>query len=183
MALFDIAHDRLQPLEGGYVNSKYDRGGPTNFGLSSKFLNSCNLRGDSIVKTLDDNGDGMISAEEIKNIKPEESAQVYKIYFWLTHRYGELKDQELANNIFDFGVHAGNYKANILLQKSLNEIMIEKIMEDGLIGNNTLAAANNNANVIERFKEKRRQFYKAVVAKNPTQERYLKGWLARVDKK
>jgi lysozyme family protein len=181
MTDFDIAYQRLFKIEGGFVNDPHDNGGATNFGLSSKFLNSLNLSGNPILKALDENHDGVIENIEIKDMKSEDAKEIFRFYWWLDNHYDKLDNQDLANNVFDFAVHAGSHKANTLLQQTINAQSSDKITEDGIIGTNTVEAANNTDNLLELYKSKRKLYYMLVVKNNPSQQKYLHGWLNRVD--
>ena len=58
-----------------------------------------------------------------------------------------------------------------------------KVREDGIVGINTLNAVNS-ADPDYFFNEllwARKEFYQDIVRKKPTQERFLKGWLNRIE--
>ena len=54
---------------------------------------------------------------------------------------------------------------------------------DGIVGKNTLAALNRQDPQVffNRLKARRKQFYERIVEKRPSQVRFLKGWLRRLD--
>jgi len=98
----------------------------------------------------------------------------YKSEFW-----DKIKGDELPNGldylIYDFAVNAGVKRSVKTLQSCLG------LTEDGVIGNKTLTAANNEANVMEKFNSKKGEFYLNIVANDPTQSKFIKGWLNRVE--
>ena len=54
---------------------------------------------------------------------------------------------------------------------------------DGIVGKKTLAALNRQDPQVffNRLKARRKQFYERIVEKRPSQVRFLKGWLRRLD--
>jgi lysozyme family protein len=182
MASFDKAITFVLKHEGGYANNPNDTGGATNFGLSSRFLNSCKLDG-HLLATIDTNDDSVISASEIKNIPIPIAKEVYRLFFWLPNLYEKINSQEVANYIFDFSVHAGAYKANYIAQKAANALGINPIKQDGLIGKATIGAINliPSDKMLEKLKEFRINFYRDVVKHNRTQKVFLNGWIKRAN--
>ena len=96
----------------------------------------------------------------------------YSDHFWNSWFDG-LSDSELAKRVFDSTVNMGAGTGVKVLQTSLG------LQTDGLWGPQTLAAANSGSNVVPQFIAARVAHYQAIVAANPTDARYLKGWLAR----
>ena len=92
----NIMAQRTSKNEGGYVNHPNDRGGPTNFGISSLWYPN----------------------EDIKNLTPERaSALLYRDY-WLKPKINQLPD-EFAGIVFDDGVVQGQHRAIKYLQNAL----------------------------------------------------------------
>ena len=77
-------------------------------------------------------------------------------------------------------MNCGLHQAVIWLQESVG------VIDDGVIGNMTLSAINNyvvhngDLALANEVLQRRGQFYHFLVKKNPTQEKFLKGWLNRV---
>ncbi len=118
----NIMAQRTSKNEGGYVNHPNDRGGPTNFGISSLWYPN----------------------EDIKNLTPERaSALLYRDY-WLKPKINQLPDK-FADIVFDDAVVQGQPTAIMNLQKALG------VKADGLIGDNTLSAFNGaDDNIIRK---------------------------------
>lgn len=106
--------------EGGYVNAKTDRGGPTKYGITHKTLAA--HRG---VKS--------VTAEEVKALTLGEAATIYRGSYWGPSG-GDVLPSGLDYAAFDFGVNSGPQRAVKTLQKVL------KVKQDGWIGEGTLAA-------------------------------------------
>jgi lysozyme family protein len=95
----------------------------------------------------------------------------------------EISLQALANIVFDFQVNSGN-NAGKLLQRVLNTLGASpQLAVDGSVGKGTMAAlARADAvAVYQAYKQGRKDFYNRIVANDPTQQRFLNGWLARVN--
>jgi lysozyme family protein len=57
-------------------------------------------------------------------------------------------------------------------------------VDDGVIGNGTLGkvAVTNKQRLLAAFADQKQRFYNGLALSNPSQQKFLKGWLARVDK-
>ena len=95
--------------------------------------------------------------------------------------------------LFDQGVNGGNLAAKKLLQRALNMCLARTgynmIEVDGRLGPQTRAALDRVLSsqrlgmkaLVEAFREAVRDRYRAIVRRNPSQQRFLKGWLRRAD--
>ena len=89
----------------------------------------------------------------------------------------------LSAHLFDHGVNAGLSASAKLLQKSINTVYNVSIAVDGKIGNETLSYVNSPdklTELVNEFIKNRNQFYKNIVNRNPSQSKFLNGWLNRV---
>ncbi len=157
--------------EGGWVNDPSDPGGVTKYGISLRFLKAT---GDL---NFDLDGDGDIDYFDIKALAIKNAEDAYYIYFWLPLKLDQLKNDELALQVFDFAINAGKRTAILALQ------LVSGCKQDGLIGHQTIDAANTFIdNIAERYKKERVFYYKDLALKKPAFTKYLKGWLNRVEK-
>lgn len=176
MNKFDKAWEYLKKNEGGFSNDSADRGGATNLGISLKFLKG--------IKKIeaDINQDGKVDYRDILAITEEKAKEIYRNYFWIPARIAFVKEDRLAMKIFDVCVNFGVRSGIILLQKSINKMYErEYLTVDGIVGPKTLEAVNNAswrqvAKYLVRLCEAR---YRTIAKRNPTQERFLNGWLIR----
>ncbi len=111
---FQQAMNRTRANEGGYVNHPNDRGGATNYGISSRIYPD----------------------EDIENMTRERADAIYYRDYWLKPKINQLPD-ELAGIVFDDGVVQGQPTAIMNLQKALG------VKADGIIGSDTLGAVRN----------------------------------------
>ena len=71
----------------------------------------------------------------------------------------------------------------MFLQRSINKTCPANLSVDGKIGIKTISEANSNnpKTVLDHFIEERKKYYNSIVTKNPSQKKFLKGWLNRVE--
>lgn len=145
----------------GYVNDPDDTGGETKFGVAK------NANPDLNITTL----------------AWEQAKRVYYRRYWLPSHCDELSaiNTEFTLFYFDAVVNHGVGRAAKFLQQAVG------VTVDGDIGPKTIAAVKTkiaSGGAIELVNELasiRRAFYNNIVARNPTQSKFIKGWLARVD--
>lgn len=138
----------------GYVNDPQDRGGETKFGIA-KNANP---------------------GTDITHLTWEQAKDIYYQKYWLRGKCDQLPNK-LAILHFDNCVNHGILRANKLLQQSVGAI------PDGLIGRETLDLCYNVdvLNVCENLCRERKLFYLSIVKKDSSQQKFLKGWLRRVN--
>lgn len=105
--------------EKGFSQSKADRGGATNHGISLRFLQGI---------------DPAATVDTIKNLTRDEAAELYWEHFWKACKCSTLPVQ-LGVAVFDCAVNQGPGTARRLLQRTL------KVKDDGYLGPVTLTAA------------------------------------------
>lgn len=174
MADFNIAIERVLKNEGGYNNVKGDNGGATNFGLSLRFLQTI------YPSWLE---------EDVKDLTKDSALQIYKQFFWNRTRYCEISNQRIANYVIDCAVNHGVQQANKFLQRAIMAVDTPPslVEDDGVMGNITLSRVNS-ADIDKLalwccMKAIRADFFRSLVRKDKTQEKFLKGWLVRAYEK
>lgn len=179
MANFTIGHKILESIEGGYVHDPLDRGGETLNGIARKF--HPNWEGWAIVDAIKRAGSCDTKQLALK-LASEERLQslvgaFYKKNFWDKMRLDEIESQVVANNLYLFGVNAGIARAVKFAQQ------IVGTRQDGMLGAKTLAAINatDEAHFKKAFDALEIAYYKGIVQRNPSQERFIKGWLRRAE--
>lgn len=132
--------------EGGYVNAKSDRGGPTKYGITHKTLAA--HRG---VKS--------VSAEQVKAMSKAEAEAIYRKSYW-TQSGGDLLPVGLDYAAFDYGVNSGPARAVKSLQKVVG------VAQDGIVGGQTLAAVDRYpggaAALIKAYCDERMRFLRSL---------------------
>jgi lysozyme family protein len=171
MAEFLQAYKIVRKNEGGYSNLKSDKGGETYCGISRKW--HPNWLGWKLVDKHKP-----LKRNEIIN-DPELTSLVrsfYKVNFWDAFKGDLIESQKIATFTFDWQVTSWD-DATEALQR------IVGVTPDGKVGKTTIAAVNhwNEASLLGKLIQARKQFYKELVANDPKQKDNLKGWLSRVD--
>jgi lysozyme family protein len=158
MAAFDPAVKKLLKKEGGYVFDPADRGGETKFGITK-----------ASYPNLD-----------IKNLALEEAREIYLRDYWNPISLSQIGDQNVAEFMLDTAANSGTGTAGKMLQKAAN-ILGARLTVDGAVGPLTVKAVNAlNANaLLSNMVSWRVKFYENIVAKDASQRKFLKGWLAR----
>ncbi len=103
----------------------------------------------------------------------------YQAHYW-NDWFAQLVSDEVAKRVFDFSVNGGSGTAVKTLQQAVNALG-GNLTVDGGWGPHTIAAANaaDQAALVQAFIAARVAHYQAIVAANPADAQYLKGWLAR----
>lgn len=159
---FDASFARIIKSEGGYVNDPADRGGETNLGVTIGAWGAY-LKRD-------------VQPGEMKALTQETVKPFYKSMYW-----DKVKGNDLPVGVdyavFDFAVNAGASRAAKFLQRAVGAV------DDGVIGSGTLGlvARADHAKLLDNFAEQKQRFYSGLATTNPSQQKFLKGWLARVD--
>lgn len=154
----------------GYVDDRDDKGGQTIYGITRR--NHPELKIWNSIDQLP-----TIREKKAYRASEEEMEEVRMIYYRKYYRKLQcdyFNDENLALQLFDFGVNAGISTAAKLLQEVLG------VTKDGIVGEQTVHTANVQKKVCEKYKTKRKQYYMAV-SKKGNNAKYLKGWLRRVD--
>jgi lysozyme family protein len=145
MANFFESYNKTMKVEGGYANSKHDRGGETWRGISRVFWP--NWEGWAIIDSYKP-----ITNTFEKNLALDQKLDVlvknfYKQNFWDIMCLDQCNSQVIANELFDTGVNCGTKVPAKFLQKTLNRLNRQQtwwkdIAEDGAIGNQTISTLN-----------------------------------------
>ena len=181
--------DDIMRREGPLNDIKEDKGGATNLGISLRYLKGVGLlRGD-----LDHDGD--IDKDDIRLVSPPVAAQLYLEDFFLGPRINRLPEL-LHPLMFDMAVNHGPPRAIIMLQKTLRGLpgrfvfasgKTPFIIADGVVGPQTRVAAelaikNHGFRTVQNaLVDTRIAFYNAIVREDPTQYKFIDGWLNRAE--
>jgi lysozyme family protein len=163
MADFDTAVNIVLAHEGGYENSPLDAGGETKFGISQRAYPNLN----------------------IKKLTLEQAKDLYKKDYWFANNYDKLKNQFVANKLFDVAVNVGSMVINKAAQQAYNILATAlnytyQLQIDGKFGKNTIDLINEidgkivtiYINIIERLM--------AAYYNKLHRSAFLTGWLNRL---
>jgi lysozyme family protein len=159
---FDACFDKVMQSEGGYVNDPADHGGETNLGVTIGAWNAYINRA--------------IQPGEMAKLTKLDVKPFYKSMYWDKVRGDDLP-VGVDYAVFDFAVNAGVARAAKFLQRAVGAV------DDGVVGSGTLGrvAKIDPTVLLKNFADQKQRFYNGLATTNPTQQKFLKGWLARVD--
>ena len=172
-AVYDEAvtyHEAIRLIlrfEGGYVNDPADPGEETNKGVTKKVYD----------EYRESKG---LPVRSVRDISDEEVSDIYRTMYWLEGKCDKLPAY-LSIVHFDTSVNAGIRQAAKLLQRTVGA------KDDGVIGSGTLGKVTEKVTISGDlataliYLGKRRDFYKNLVAQKPALQKFLKGWMNRVD--
>lgn len=177
---FKQAFDRTMGSEGGYSNDPLDPGGETYRGISRRFFPSW-----PGWKIIDSKG------PEVEGLNPLVE-DFYRKEFWDRCAGGALPP-EIATEVFDSAVNCGVTAACTWLQRALNLLNrngkeYPDSTEDGRLGLGTLRAMQAHINkegtarlLLKVMNILQGAHYLGIMQKTPSQEKYARGWLNRVE--
>jgi lysozyme family protein len=162
MAEFLPAFERMITNEGGYRMHTVagDRGGMTYAGIARKRWPDWT---------------GWRAIDDGEQPEAEMVRRFYRVYFWTQVQGSDISSQEVAQTLFDFAVNAGVKTAVILAQS------VAGTTPDGVMGPKTLGAIN--AADPDKFRlaygMAKMARYAQIVTRDPSQRKFLLGWLNR----
>ncbi len=165
--------------EGKFADIENDRGGPTNQGITLGTLIHYHAHFDY----GDFDSDGDIDVDDIRLLDtPEEAAPIYRKWFWDVVKCDDLPSG-VDYVVFDSAVNHGPINAGRFLQRASNR-QIGSLITDGVIGPTTIqmVARVEPRGLICDILRERDIFYRKIVARDISQEKFLRGWLARLAK-
>ena len=109
---------------------------------------------------------------DIANLTSDQARVIYQRDYWQAAKCSQLKE-DLQYMHFSCAVNCGVGSANKILQRAAG------VTPDGIIGAQTLQAAQNLS--IQDYAIEWAAHYRAIVEHDPTQQKFLKGWLNRID--
>lgn len=168
MAKCELLLPYLMRWEGGYVNDPHDRGGATNKGVTIATWRKVGY---------DINGDGNIDVVDLQSLSDYDVlTRVLKPHYWDRWQADDIISQSVANILVDWVWGSGAY--GIKIPQRLLGVEI-----DGIVGPQTLAAVNAQEprELFMRLKQERADFLHRIVDNNPTQKRFIRGWMNRLN--
>jgi lysozyme family protein len=155
LAPFEFALEYTFGNEGALSNDKFDKGGITKYGIILDDLKRV----------------GWLATEDnIKNLTKEDAKIIYKKLYWDPLNLDAIKNKGVSTCLFDIGVVRGTG----IPPKYCVEIC----------GINSANAINNynSARFISEFSARSASGFNQIVARNPTQKRFINGWINRANR-
>lgn len=150
--------------EGGFVDDSADRGGPTRFGITLGTLQAWRAP-------------VPVTRADVELLTREEATAIYQ------QRYVDgpgfaaaIGDGRLLALVVDYGVLSGPVAATKALQRAIG------IHDDGVLGSQTkrlLVSQGGSVEVYKRLLAERISAHVEIVLTNPSQRRFLRGWISR----
>jgi len=149
----------------GFANDPLDLGGATQSGLTLKTYKAyCKQKGISTP-----------TVTNLKNIPYATWLAVMKTLFWDKCKGDLINSQSVADMFIDFAWGSGGGVKKV--QQTLG------LIADGIVGMKTITALNSRQplDMFNIIKNARINYYNTLVARNPSQRKWLKGWMNRVN--
>ena len=166
MDRFERIFDYLLRVEGGYSNDENDKGGKTKYGIIEEEARKYGYK------------------EDMQDLTKDFAKNIYLKKYYLGNKLDKAINDKVALSICDWAVNSGrNGTKNA--QIAINQLTNANLDVDGIIGNKTLEALNSvdPEKFLEVYHNLQRIYYKGKVEADRTQEKFLTGWLNRVQRK
>lgn len=146
-----------------FTNAPDDRGGATRYGVTQRVYDGFRQRQGRPVQS-------------VEHISEAEVHSIYRQLYWNAVQ-GDAAPWPVDVVLFDTGVLMGVGRAAEMLQSALG------VAVDGVIGPHTLAAlaSGNPAHMAADVLQLREHRLRAIVAADSSQQKWLQGWLNRLD--
>lgn len=168
--VFELGLTFVLKAEGGFSNDPQDAGGPTSCGITSRVYSAWLKE-----KSMPDAPITQISSQEVR--------QIYKEEYWDQAKLDQFVaagcSPKVAIALFDCGVNTGVGRSVKLLQAALG------VATDGIMGhdtmNGTLAYPHGPDMLLTQVLNRRRTYYNALASQNKNDQKFIHGWLNRID--
>lgn len=190
MADFRAAYDILVSHEGGYAYDPLDRGGETYRGIARRFHPGWG--GWKIIDAIKAEMPNDLRRALDTHAELQECVRsYYRIAYWVPIGGDAISCQQLANELFEQAVNLGVGRAVEHLQRALNALnrngrQYPDLIADGRMGPRTLEAIERYLDgdppdyLLVALNVLQGAYYLDFMRRSPDQERFARGWLARV---
>ena len=184
MSKFSKAMQFTAKWEGGLSDDKADKGGLTHYGVCLMFLKDIEATSKRNKDYLRELGVQLpVTRSSISSLTREQAEKIFRWQFWDSLSCEEYAEP-VAVVLFDMAVNHGRANAVKLMQRGCNAAgFTPPLVVDSKLGPKTQAAfhAVDAKKLALCAIEARVNFYNAIVASNPSQKVFLKGWLNRAN--
>lgn len=155
----DIEHfyPIISDIEGGFSNDPDDDGKETYRGVTIATFRSVFGKDKTV--------------QDLRNMTEAQWRYIYRIY-WDSCNADKINNQSIAELVVDWSINSG-----VDGRKGVQKIF--NLVQDGIFGPKTLGALNGSPAkcIFCKIMDARIQFYKDLVARKPSQKKFLNGWL------
>lgn len=158
----DAVNELIARHEGGYVDDPADSGGETKYGISK----------------------AAHPGEDIAAMTRERAVEIYWRDYWKPHEIDRMPGR-VGEKFFHTVVNMRPALAVTILQRALRAATGEPLADDGVMGPKTRGALNGvtargvTEALLVAFRSEQASFYRTLAREDPSQEKFLKGWLNR----
>ena len=143
------------------MNDPNDSGGATNKGVTLATYRKYKVESASV--------------DDLKVITDEDWTTIFKTMYWDKCRADEIASQAVANLLVDWYWMSGPTAVRRVQR-------LVGVQTDGIIGPKSIAAINiKGEGLAQDIYDDRRCFYEEIVARRPSQRKFLRGWLNRLN--
>lgn len=178
---FNPAQDRVKKSEGGYTNNPSDNGNWTGgkIGVGTLIGTNHGISAPVLVDELKRLGGAPPTASTMKNLSYAAAAAIYKRMFWDKIKGDDIKDQNVANTVYDAYVNQTGWTRK-MIEDALQQVG-KKATVTVPLKSDTIAVINSvpPAKFYSEFNRQRAIRYKETAAR-PGQAQFLKGWMNRL---
>ena len=166
MNRFSVCLPHILEFEGGVANDAADHGGFTMCGITQE--------------TFDDwNADQRRPKRSVRSITREEIEAIYRDRYWDACCCDDLPiPLDLA--VFDAAVQHGTGRAAKLLQRTVGATIDGEIGPKTLYAVQTLVLQHRTERLVEDYMDLRAAFYAGIIARDPSQKKFERGWAKRM---
>lgn len=159
---FDVVNGK--PVVKG--TAKADKGGATAYGITIPVLKAAHAS-------------GVVSHSDICKLTQEEAKAIYRKNFWERYGWDELA-WPVCLCCLDCCINHGGFAW--ILQRAAADCK-QALVIDGKFGPKTFAAlkACDPVSLAKAIVKQRKAYYEKIIARDPSQKVFLKGWMARAD--
>lgn len=163
-------YKRLVPFirkwEGGFVDDPYDKGGATNAGVTIATYRAYRKQ----------KGYATTSVDDLKRMTSVEWQEIFKTLYWDRWRADGIRSQSVADILVDWVWASGVW--GIKIPQRLLGVTV-----DGVVGPVTLEALNakDPHKIFDAIRTARVQFIDDICRRTPTNERFRRGWMNRLN--
>jgi len=167
MAKVELLSPKIFRWEGGFVDDPSDHGGATNMGVTIATWKQVGY---------DKDGDGDIDVDDIRLLTRADATIVLKKFYWDRWKADQILNQSVANILVDWVWSSGKWGI-IIPQRLLS------VSQDGIVGSQTITALNsqNQQQFFTKVMGERVKFILDLIRRDPSQGRFKKGWLNRLN--
>ena len=166
---FRSAYNRLRKYEGFYANHKDDLGKVTYAGITKKY--NSNWYGWNYIDRYNLKPNEQVTGQD--SLIVEFYVLDYYLDIWISEGFDKLKNQAIANYLFDMRVHMSRRQTIKLLNKlyPTADLKMRKEWVDPILDKIDL----------QWLKNARLKYYDHLMKKNPKQNFWKKGWTKRAN--